>query len=801
MSSMANQQQCFHCLQPIPRGVTLSVCYQDEQQAVCCAGCQAVAETIIEHGLSAYYKHRDPDQPQQTPILPDELNDLDVYDHPDVQKEFVRDLGAEQQQAALTVSNITCSACAWLIERELQNTAGVERAVVNLSSQRLQVTWDPGQVAMSELIKRLAAIGYQALPFQANQQEQQFGRQRKGLIRRLGLAGLATMQVMMLAFALYFGVVSDLDETTRQYIWSVSLIFATPVILYSAQPFYMGTLRALQARTLNMDVPVSIALLGAYSASVYAVFKGSGEVYFESISMFTFFLLSGRYLELLAKEKALRFATNRLTLMPQLATRETQDGTESVAVKQLQVGDIIRVNPGDTIAADGELLSQAAWVDESLLSGESVPNHKQQGQLVVAGSINQQQAIRIRVTAAAQQTVLAGIVAMQDSALADKPKVQQVIDKVASYFVSAILVVATLTFFVWWWIDPEHALWVTLAVLVATCPCALSLAAPTAITGTIHRLNQRGILLKGSQVLESVKSLDIVCFDKTGTLTEGKFTLSERKDFISSEQVSQLVAGMEAFSEHPLAIPLKQLTATPRRFSNPVNNVLGYGLQVEDDDGQVYRLGSEAFIRQWHPQAPLDRDFTVILANQQQVLACFKIEDKVRQDAKATISQLKQRGVKTLLVSGDSQQRVEQTATELELDAHYGEFKPDDKLSLIKELQQKGHTVWMVGDGLNDGPVLAQAHLSMTFAGASDLAKTAADVVILSDRLSCVSEILTSAHKSRSIMRQNFSWAVLYNISILPVAALGLIAPWVAALGMSLSSLLVIANSLRLYRE
>ncbi|RUO43524.1 heavy metal translocating P-type ATPase [Idiomarina aquatica] len=801
MTEKNDPKPCFHCLQPIPKGVDLTVTFDGPPQPVCCAGCQAVAETIIEHGLSAYYKHRDLDKPQQTPILPDELKNLEVYDHPDVQKEFVRELEGDLQQAALTISNITCSACAWLIERELQATPGVTKAIVNLSSQRLQVTWDPRQVGISDMIKRLAAIGYQARPFQPNQQEQQFSRQRKGFIRRLGLAGLATMQVMMLAFALYFGVVSDLDDTTRQYIWSVSLIFATPVILYSAQPFYIGALRALQAKTLNMDVPVSIALLGAYAASVYAVTQGSGEVYFESISMFTFFLLSGRYLELLAKEKALRFATNRLTLMPQLAQRETSDGLESVAVKQLHVGDVIVVNPGDTLAADGQLLSDEAWLDESLLSGESVPNRKIKGQTVVAGSINQQSAIRIRVTAAAQQTVLAGIVAMQDSALAEKPKVQQVIDKVASYFVSSILVIATLTFLVWWWIEPEHALWVTLAVLVATCPCALSLAAPTAITGTIHRLNRKGILVKGSQVLESVKQLDVICFDKTGTLTEGKFSITERRDFIEPEQINQLVAGMEVYSEHPLALPLKQLSAIPRPFKEQVRMVAGSGLEVVTEQGEHYRLGSPGFIAEWHPQAAAETRFNVVLASKQQLLAQFTIEDNLRDDAKQTLDTLQRQGIRTLLVSGDDNGRVAATASQLNMTEYYGEYKPQQKLDLIKSLQQSGNTVWMIGDGLNDGPVLAQAHLSMTFANASDLAKTAADVVILSDQLNSVEEVIRSARKSRVIMRQNFTWAVAYNVSILPVAALGIIAPWVAALGMSLSSLLVIANSLRLYRE
>jgi len=792
---------CFHCLQPIPRGVELTVDYEQQPRRVCCAGCQAVAETIIEHGLSAYYKHRDLDKPQQTPILPDELQNLDVYDHPDVQREFVRVLDGDLQQAALTVSNITCSACAWLIERELQAITGVDKAVVNLSSQRLQVTWDPNQVSVSEMIKRLAGIGYQALPFQPNQQEQQFSRQRKGFIRRLGLAGLATMQVMMLAFALYFGVVSDLDETTRDYIWAVSLVFATPVILYSAQPFYMGALRALQAKQLNMDVPVSIALLGAYTASVYAVFKGTGEVYFESISMFTFFLLSGRYLELLAKERALRFATNRLTLMPQLATRETEQGNESIAVKQLQQGDVIVVNPGETIAADGELLSAEAWVDESLLSGESLPNRRVTGQTVVAGSINQQSAIRIKVTAAAQQTVLAGIVAMQDSALAEKPQVQQVIDKVAGYFVSGILVIATLTFLSWWWIQPEHALWVTLAVLVATCPCALSLAAPTAITGTIHRLNRQGILVKGAQVLESVKSLDVVCFDKTGTLTEGKFKLVDRIDVADIEYTNALISGMEAFSEHPLALPLKHLSDRPYGFEQQVKLVAGMGLEAVTNKGEQLRLGSAEFIRQWLPEADIEAGYNVILASQSQVLAQLKVEDELREDAAATINKLHRLGVQTQLISGDDMSRVRMVAEQLGIHEYYGQQKPDDKLTLIKQLQQQGKTVWMVGDGLNDGPVLAQAHLSMTFANASDLAKTAADVVILSNKLGSVNDVIESAQKSRVIMRQNFSWALLYNVSVLPVAALGLIAPWAAALGMSLSSLLVIANSLRLYRE
>lgn len=790
---------CFHCLQPIPKGVELVISYKGAEKPVCCAGCQAVAETIIEHKLHSYYEHRDTSQIQEIPILPDALSDLELYDHPDLQKEFIRHQDDETESTTLTVENITCGACGWLIERELMRLDGIKKAVVNVSSRRLLVSWRSDTVKLSDILRTLAGIGYKALPFQPNEAEQQYTRQRKGYIRRLGVAGLATMQVMMIAFALYFGVVSDLSAQTQHFLWLVSLIFATPVIFYSAQPFYIGALRGLQASRLSMDMPVSIALLGAYSASVYATLTQTGEVYFESISMFTFFLLTGRFLELLAKERALKFATNRLTLLPKLAVRETSSGTESVAIKQLVVGDIIRVKAGETIPADGDLLDTQTQVDESLLTGESLPRLKTQGDALIAGSINQHSPIRIQVTATAQQTVLAGIIAMQDSALAVKPKAQQTIDRLSGYFIGALLTIAFITYLSWWWVQPDHALWVTLAVLVATCPCALSLAAPTALTGIIHRLNRDGILLKGTDVLESVKQLDTVFFDKTGTLTEGKFKLVSREDRIDTENINRLVAGLEAFSEHPLSVPLSQLSPHPAAFKS-VQNHIGLGLQGEFNN-KAYRIGSVAFIQEWHPQFEGLDKHQVVLADQDGVLAQFRVEDQVRDGALATVRWLTNKGYEPIILSGDSQSRVNALAQELGFTNGYGDLKPADKLAHVTARQQAGHTVWMVGDGINDSPVLAQSDLSMTFSQASDLAQTSADVVLMSESLLQIKAVIQSALKTRVIMRQNFTWALVYNVSILPIAAFGLIAPWAAALGMSLSSLLVISNSLRLYRK
>lgn len=354
--------------------------------------------------------------------------------------------------------------------------------------------------------------------------------------------------------------------------------------------------------------------------------------------------------------------------------------------------------------ADGHLLSDKAQVDESLLTGESRPAAKIKGDKVVAGSLNQSSPIRVEVTEVAQQTVLAGIIAMQDAALADKPKVQQVIDKVAGYFIAGILLTATVTFLAWWFINPEHALWVTLAVLVATCPCALSLAAPTALTGIIHRLNNDGILLKNADVIESVKSLNTVFLDKTGTLTEGKFQLITKLDHTNNTHNDALAAGLESHSEHPIAAPLKLLSEQPVAF-NSVENYQGLGLEGIAE-GIRYRIGSRAFIQQWHPQYQPNGEHQVVLANESEVLAEYHVDDQLRPEAKETITTLQQQGYNSVIVSGDSKDRVERVANSLGIKEWHHETKPEDKLSLITDAQRNGHTVWMIGDGINDSRFL-----------------------------------------------------------------------------------------------
>jgi len=809
---------CFHCLQPIPPGVDIQVQVNGVSQPMCCHGCQAVAGTIDAHGLTHFYRFRDTSNPAQVELVPEELKALEAYDNPELQQRFVATTDITRKQITLSVDGMTCSACAWLIEREVLRCPGVIQVQVNATTERVTIQWHDDQVKLSTLLQAIHQIGYKALPFQQDTAEQEFVRKRKAYVKRLGVAGIATMQVMMIAVGLYFGAVTDLTAELELFLWWVSLGFATPVILYSAQPFYLSALRSIQANQPNMDVPVSIALLGAYGASAYATFSQQGDVYFESVSMFTFFLLTGRYVELLAKQQAISVAANLVKLLPAIAERELADGrTEQVLVQQLQVGDCIRVKPGATIPVDGELLSVSAQVNESLLTGESRPVTKASTDQVLAGSINQTQAIAIKVTATQQQTVLASIVAMQDSALASKPKLARMADKIAKAFVWRLLIVAGLTFLTWSFIDADKAFWVTLSVLVATCPCALSLAAPTAVTGAIHRLNRAALLLRNGDVIEDIDHIKTIVFDKTGTLTTGQFAILSQHDYVidtskqtkalSAQDIRAVVATMEGYSEHPLARPLRDLTPTNTTSAasqaalTQIENHPGQGLSATHDRLGALRLGSLAWIQAWHPEfKPKDPQANVVLASAQQVLAEFNVQDELRADAKDTITELQQQGYRLIILTGDQRHRTQPIAAALGITQYFSDCKPADKLQQLQQLQSQA-PVMMIGDGINDGPVLAQANLSMSFANAADLAKTSADAISLTGKLSHVLHLLDTGHQCRKIMKQNLVWALIYNISILPIAMAGFVTPYIAAIGMSLSSLLVLANSLRLYRK
>ncbi|RUO60321.1 heavy metal translocating P-type ATPase [Pseudidiomarina insulisalsae] len=797
---------CFHCLQPLPANGGYTVTVGDAPRQVCCYGCQAVAQTIEQQGLRHFYQFRDTSNPLQIPLLPEELQQLEAYDQHELQQQFTQTEADGQRSTTLSVEGMTCAACAWLIEQQLQRLAGVSGARVNATTERVSISWEPDKVKLSTLLQEIAGLGYRALPFQAATQEQDFKRRRRYFVRRIGIAGLATMQVMMIAIALYFGMVDELDDNLRQFFWWISLLFATPVLLYSAQPFYLSALRSIQARQLNMDVPVSLALLSAYGASAYATVINHGEVYFESVSMFTFLLLVGRYLELLAKQRAVATAANLVKLLPATAQREIANGEyESVAVNQLLVNDVVQVLAGQTLPADGELLTNEAEINESMLTGESLPVLHQQGDRVLAGTLNQSQPIRVRVAAIQQGTVMAQIAALQDQALANKPKLAERAEHLANQFVQQLLILAAGTFLVWSFIDPSEAFWVTLAVLVATCPCALALAAPTAVTGVIHRLNRYGVVLRTTDSIETLRDVKTIVVDKTGTLTSGQFSIAHSSyPDDDATQADALAVALERHSEHPLAVPFKSMNVLHPAQLSAVQVHTGAGISAlwhGPEGNQQVRIGAPRFIADWHPQlAYAEADANVVLATETQILAYYVVRDSIRADAASTLAALRAQNFDIIMLTGDKQSNADAIATELGITRVVAECLPSDKLAFVQQQQRQG-PVLMIGDGINDGPVLAQADVSMTFGQAADLARQAADVVAMRNDFAAVGHLLSATAKSRRILKQNISWALLYNLGIIPIAVLGWVTPYIAAIGMSLSSLLVLANSLRLYRQ
>ena len=813
-------ERCFHCHQPVPRGLSLHVDIEGSARAMCCYGCQTIAQTIVDQGLSHYYKFRQVDAegvPQA--LVPDELASLNEqvksYDDPDIQREFVRlDEKSQVNEVTLAVEGMTCAACAWLIERQLLGLAGIKHVVVNATTDRVNVKWDRHAVQLSAILAAIHKVGYRALPFQQADLEHSFEKTRRSYILRLGVAGLASMQTMMVAFGLYF---DDIDDMHRIYFWWVSLLFTAPVIVYSCQPFFANALRALRARTVNMDVPVSLAMALAFVASFYATIFDTGEVYYECVSMFAFLLLAGRYLELLAKHRAIANAANLMKLIPAIAERrcerpEGQDDPghasadwQSVMVKYLQAGDVIRIKPGDPIPVDGTLLTEQAWADEAMLTGESRPVAKQQGDSLYAGTINQEKPIELRVTGTHQDTLLSSIVSLQDTAMQEKPRFARVADIVGRYFVYGTLTVATLTFASWLLLSPDDAFWVTLAVLVATCPCALGLAAPTAMSGAINRLNKGGILLRNAAMIEVLPKVRTLCLDKTGTLTQGKFSIVNQwmsatlpRGF-DNDKVFQLASSMEQYSEHPIARPFQQAYRNSLPVTQ-VDNQPGAGLTAMYN-GQDYRIGSLSFIREWHPhaQSPMAHA-NVLLCDRSGILAAFQVDDELRPDAQAMVRWFQAQHIDIVMLTGDGEQRAQTLAKQLGITNVHAQLKPADKLAKLKALQGAG-PVMMVGDGINDAPVLAQADASLTFASGTELAQAGSDGVILNGRLNALQHVFSVSRLTRTIMYQNFVWALAYNLVILPMTITGHVGPLWAMLGMSTSSLIVVSNSLRLMRK
>jgi P-type Cu2+ transporter len=801
MSALA-AVRCFHCGDALG-GSTLTARIAGCDESVCCRGCLAIAELIAGAGLIDYYRLRESSgvRPESSAKADDRWEALN---RPEVAGQFVRSSG-DIAAVTLAVDGLRCAACSWLVDRMLQALPGVVEASTNAATGRTYVRWRSAQLGLGDVARCIADLGYRPHPLGDGSAEAVQQHERRDALKRLAVAGFGMMQVMMFAVAVYSADLAHevLDPTLLKFFRIVSLLVATPVVFYAGAPIFAAAWRNLQTRTLGMDVPVALALALAFCASIYnALWASAGEVYFDSVTMFIFFLTLSRYVQMLVRHRTVGLSDALARQLPDHAHRVELDSTSDVSVFALRPGDIVLVRRGEILPADGELLTGQAHIDEAMLTGEALPVSRHQGERVAAGTLNVGHPVQLRVLAATTGTTLSHMVSLLQRAQTQKPTMARSADVAATRFLRYILIAAGLTCAMWLILDPARAFAATLAVLVVACPCAFAIATPAAISAATANLAQQGVLVTRIDALETLARIDRIVFDKTGTLTHGDIAIRRCVPVgrLDEPECRNVAAALEAASEHPLA----------RAFVRPgdpyvaeqARSLPGAGVEALID-GRRYRIGTAHFAAELRGSVDLaadarSTDTVVVLGDEQDELARFELHDKPRGTAGSAVASLAQMQVTPQIMSGDSEAAVGHLAFQCGIHEYRARCTPEQKLTHVQTMQSIGHRVAMVGDGVNDAPVLGAADLAIAMGRGTPLAQTSADLILVGENLDAIPQAVQLARRMLRIARQNLTWAALYNFGSLPLAAMGFIPPWLAALGMSLSSMAVVVNAARL---
>lgn len=787
---MTDSARCWHCEQPV---VTPFVAHTPEgDQPACCSGCAAAIETIHGLGLADYYQFRGNERPE--PPDPADNKELALFQLPDIVAPFIQSDG-ESQRISLILDGIHCAACVWLVEHALAEHRGVTKATLNLATFRLDVSWDSSATTLFEIAQRIHQLGYlPRLPVRAAQEKDQATASRWLAIRLL-VAGLGAMQSMMYATALYVGAFDGMEAIYRDFFRYAGLAIATPVVFFSGWPFLSAAARALKQKRVIMDVPVSLALLLGWGGSLLSTLVGGEHVYFESISMFVFFLLTSRWLEQHQRIRVSQRLNRLQETLPLAVTRLLEDNsTELVPARLVEPGDKLLLKQGDVSPVDAEVVAGEGDIEQAVLTGEAAPLAVSNGDSMAAGATLIQGQLTILATGRADESRVARIGQLVEQAQSQRNETHRRLELVAGRFIFAILILAVATLALHWnnghWAAFEHML----AVLVVTCPCALALAAPLSIAAGIGRALDEGLLVARPDHFLDLPNVDQVIFDKTGTLTEGQFTLADTCELDSTlplEKLKPIVAALEQQASHPVAKALAGL-AEPADMTDLRHQRDGVTGSFE---GSVWRIGAA------EPEHASSEGATrLCLYRDQQAVLLLDMKDRIRDDAPALIDALKQPGRTVALLSGDAEHPVENLANELGITNWSARMTPEQKQAHISQLQASGQRVMMIGDGVNDAPALVEADASVAMADSASLARQAASAFLLRNRLSPVITLFALAARTRRTLRQNIGWALGYNALAVPFAMIGWIPPWLAAIGMSASSLIVTLNAGRLSR-
>ncbi len=784
----ARTDACFHCGEPLP-ATPVRLAFDGATRAFCCDGCAAAAQWIDDADLDAYYRLRD--QPG-TRVDADDAA-LALWDREEVQAAHARDVGGCREITLLT-DGMRCAACAWLIDRALSREPGVMEVGANAVTGRIRVTWDPTATALSKPLRRLQALGYKPYLAAGAEQERERRRERNRWVMRIGIAGIGAMQAMMFAEALYLDIGKTMSLPMRDFMRWVTFLVSTPVILYAGWPFLVGAARELRLRAPGMDTLIAGSAVLAWAGSVVETVRGGPEVWYDAAVMFVFLLLVARLLEQRVRTAANAQVDALARARPAFAVREAADGErETVAVGALKVGDVVRVVPGEPVPADALLLDADGSFAEALLTGEAQPVPKRPGDPVFAGSVCGAQAARLRLTAVGTQTRLSQLATLIEQAQAHRPPLAQLADRIARWFVTGLGLATIVVYFAWRAHDPSRAFEVALALLVVCCPCALSLAIPAALAAANGALARIGVLPVSPDAMARLAGVDTVVFDKTGTLATPSGALQvEAQGELPAADAPRIAAALERDSAHPLAASFASM-ADPALQADAVREHPGAGIEGVLD-GRRWRIGRAEFA------AGRADDGAIWLGDGTRAAARFTLAEQARAEAATTLRRLDALQVGVELASGDGQAAVRRFADGLGIATARGRMSPEDKLAHVRELQAAGRTVAMVGDGINDGPVLAGADVSFALGDGNAMAARAADLVLAAPQLLRIPQSIALARRTQAIIRQNLGWALAYNLIALPAAAMGMVTPWQAALGMAVSSLIVTLNALRLAR-
>lgn len=802
---------CFHCFLPVPENADYSAEIGGELRHFCCVGCRAVCRSIFDAGLDGFYR-RTPEGETLGPP-PEIPEDAGIYDIDDVVSDCLAETG-DLREINLLVEGIHCAACVWLIEKALEKPKGVASASVNLSSGRLRIRWDNRNIALSEIIRRLASVGYSAVPYNPRTADGSMMRLKRSYLYRIAFAGFAMMNLLWISVALYSG--ADRGEFRQFFHW-LGFALATPTLLYSAYPFLRGAWGSLRRLHPNMDLPIATGAAATYLYSSYITLdpKVEGEVYFDTVVTFIFVILIGRYLETASRDRAMSAAQRLTELQPKVATVLRDGREELVSVKAVRVGDRVAVRPGERIPVDGMIVEGRSSVDESMLTGESVPVGKGVGERVASGTINSAGALVIEVDRTGKDTTLSRIIGLVEDAQMSRAPIQRMADRIVPWFVGLTIILSLVTFNVWLGEGVDRALMAATSVLIITCPCALGLATPVAIAVASGLGARHGLLVKDGKALETLAGADHFVFDKTGTLTEGKMTVSETVTAPGMDEAGllMLASSAERNSEH--AIGRAVIRAAEDMGVDPLKGEVsnfgcrpGCGVRALVDGIEV-AVGS----RRWmgdlgiKMSGVLERDVermegegktVVYVAAGSRLSGVIGVADRMREEAAGVARYLQRSDVQTTLLSGDRALVAEAMAVKLGEMKVKAELLPEDKEKEVAAFQESGDTVAMVGDGINDAPALIRADVGIALGSGTDISIESADIVLMKSGLEGISTAFDLSRRTVRTIWQNIGISLIYNAVMVPLAMMAKVTPVVAALAMPISSLLVIGNAARI---